>query len=156
MLNLMRISQQNNKAIPDPWALRQENHLKNMAGEKQSDESDGVDEEPETEAVSLRMTEEKKPERRRHEGRPWCELAWVGWARGLGQPEKWSCCVDEDVVFWQHDPWWVTSLNTKTDTIGGAIDFLRIWKGSSGEVLYTAHILVVFSSWTPLWFCTNP
>lgn len=68
MLNLMRISQQNKKAIPDPRASRLENHLKNMAEEKQSHEGDGVDEETRTEAVSLRTTEEKKPERRRQRG----------------------------------------------------------------------------------------
>ncbi len=43
MFSLMRISQQNKKAIPDPRASRQESHLKNMHGGRQSDEDDGVD-----------------------------------------------------------------------------------------------------------------
>ncbi len=42
-VQLMRISQQNKKAIPDPRASRQESHLKNMHGGRQSDEDDGVD-----------------------------------------------------------------------------------------------------------------
>lgn len=62
MLNLVRISQQNKKAISDPRASR-------LPSQKHSDEGDGVDEEPGTEAESLRMTEEEEPERRRHEGR---------------------------------------------------------------------------------------